>query len=176
MEQVKQKKPRAVKPRKSRSDSVSAAQKIAAAAFKDVKPPATIRMTPRDLEFFDAVVAEFAKAHWTLHQLQQAAMLARAMNDLEEQQFELRKEGMMQEVKTKKKENKYKVVNPRKQLVQMCASTVLSLRRSLALHARAREGEGRDSAKKRAMEKGIENDVSGFDDEDGLIARPNSVN
>lgn len=62
------------------------------------------------------------------------------------------------------------VVNPRKTVVQMHASTILSFRRSLSLHARAQGGEARDVAKRRAETKGLE---AGLDEADDLIARPN---
>jgi len=54
--------------------------------------------------------------------------------------------------------------------VRMLDTSIMATRRSLSLHARAREGEGRDVAKRRGMAKGIEAD-NPLDDE--LIARPN---
>src|SRR3546814_18217429 len=61
------------------------------------------------------------------------------------------------------------VVNPRKTVVQMHAGTILSMRRSLSLHARAQQGEARDAGKRRAAAKEME-DQSPFGDD--LIARP----
>src|SRR3546814_15054036 len=61
------------------------------------------------------------------------------------------------------------VVNPRKTVVQMHAGTILSMRRSLSLHARAQQGEARDAGQRRAAAKEME-DQSPFGDD--LIARP----
>src|SRR3546814_6501930 len=51
----------------------------------------------------------------------------------------------------------------------MHAGTILSMRRSLSLHARAQQGEARDAGKRRAAAKEME-DQSPFGDD--LIARP----
>src|SRR3546814_1326887 len=99
-----------------------------------------------------------------LHQLEMAAMLARAMADLEREQYELRAEGSVMT-----SERGTPVVNPRKTVVQMHAGTILSMRRSLSLHARAQQGEARDAGKRRAAAKEME-DQSPFGDD--LIARP----
>src|SRR3546814_1636441 len=93
-----------------------------------------------------------------------AAMLARAMADLEREQYELRAEGSVMT-----SERGTPVVNPRKTVVQMHAGTILSMRRSLSLHARAQQGEARDAGKRRAAAKEME-DQSPFGDD--LIARP----
>src|SRR3546814_4303788 len=87
----------------------------------------------------------FARSEWTDHQLEMAAMLARAMADLEREQYELRAEGSVMT-----SERGTPVVNPRKTVVQMHAGTILSMRRSLSLHARAQQGEARDAGKRRA--------------------------
>src|SRR3546814_8686395 len=80
-----------------------------------------------------------------------AAMLARAMADLEREQYELRAEGSVMT-----SERGTPVVNPRKTVVQMHAGTILSMRRSLSLHARAQQGEARDAGKRRAAAKEME--------------------
>src|SRR3546814_15587573 len=46
-----------------------------------------------DWPFWHSVIAEFARSEWTDHQLEMAAMLARAMADLEREQYGLRAEG-----------------------------------------------------------------------------------
>ena len=157
--------------RRKRSDSTDTAVAVAAAAFREVNPPAHVRMQERDMPFFDSVIAEFARAEWSEHQLEIAALLAQTMSDLEEQQFRLREEGLTLEVQSKKKK-KYFAVNPRNGVVQTLAARVLSYRRSLSLHARAREGEARDAAKRRQQMKGIEQAVQARDDDDDLINRP----
>jgi hypothetical protein len=86
------------------------------------------------------VIAEFARSEWTAHQLELAAMLARTMADLNREQQLLRAEGSV--VTT---ERGTPVVNPRKAVVQMHAASILSFRRSLSLHARARKAARRET-------------------------------
>lgn len=82
-------------------------------------------------------------------------MLARTMADLVREQALLRDEGGVAYT-----EKGTPVANPRKSIVQMHASSILSFRRSLALHARAVKGESRDAAKRREAAKGIEEAAS----------------
>lgn len=117
------------------------------------------------MPFFLSVIAEFARSEWTAHQLEIAAMLARTMADLNREQQALRVEGSVMAT-----EKGTPVVNPRKTVVQMHASSILSFRRSLSLHARGQGGEARDVAKRRAGARRIEAD-NPLDDE--LLARPN---
>jgi len=148
-------------PRKPRSDSTSEAVKAATAL--PVHPPSTVPLEDCDKAFFANVVDEFARSEWTAHSLELAAMLARTMADLEREQRELRKEGSIMA-----SEKGTPVVNPRKTVIQMHASTILSYRRSLQLHARA-HGEARDKAKRTRDAKGAQ----GEPNDDGLLARPN---
>src|SRR3546814_13580601 len=69
--------------------------------------------------FWHSVIAEFARSEWTDHQLEMAAMLARAMADLEREQYELRAEGSVMT-----SESGTPVDNPRKTVVQMTAGTI----------------------------------------------------
>lgn len=150
--------------RKLRIDSTAEAVRVAQAAARPIEPPSNVPLDAGDLPFFASVLAEFARSEWTAHQLELAAMLARTMADLEREQRLLRDEGSIMA-----SEKGTPVVNPRKSVVQMHAGTILSMRRSLSLHARAQAGETRDIAKRRGGAKGIEADVDGADD---LIARP----
>lgn len=150
--------------RRERIDSAPAQVKAMAASTRQVTPPPSVPLDKCDLPFFANVIEEFARSEWTAHQLELAAMLARTMADLVSEQVALRGEGSV--VMTEKGTP---VVNPRKTVVQMHASTITSFRRSLALHARAQSGEARDVAKRRAQTKAIEND-NPLDDE--LLARP----
>ena len=92
-------------------------------------------------------------------------MLARTMADLEQDQRLMRIEGPILAT-----DRGTPVVNPRKTVIQMHASTILSYRRSLGLHARAQSGEARDIGKRRDSTKAIE---AGSDFDDDLLARPN---
>ncbi len=135
-----------------------------AAATAQIMPPSNVPLDECDLPFFASVIDEFARSEWTAHQLELAASLARMMADLVREQIELRREGSVSF------SNKgTPVVNPRKTVVQMLSGTILSMRRSLSLNARAQNGEARDIGKRRAAAKGIEAD-NPLDD--GLLARP----
>ena len=146
--------------RKQRIDSAAAAVTIM--TKQDLVPPSHVRLQDCDQPFWRSVLAEFARSEWTDHQLELAGMLARAMADLEREQFDLRAEGSVMS-----SERGTPVVNPRKQVVQMLAGTILSMRRSLSLHARAQMGEARDVAKRQDKAKAIETDLG-----DDLLARP----
>jgi hypothetical protein len=137
--------------RKPRIDSTSEAVRVVSRAATAIVPPSSVPLEKCDLPFFASVIAEFARSEWTAHQLELAAMLARTMADLNREQQELRDEGSV--VKTDKGTP---VVNPRKAVVQMHASSILSFRRSLSLHARAQGGEARDVAKRRSGARAIE--------------------
>ena len=150
--------------RRGRIDSTEAAVEVTRAASQQITPPSNVPLEDCDMAFFASVIAEFARSEWSAHQLELAAMLARTMADLERDQRLLRIEGPV--IATEKGTP---VVNPRKSVVQMNASIILSYRRSLQLHARAQGGEARDTAKRRDIAKGIE---AGVDDDD-LLARPN---
>jgi hypothetical protein len=135
-----------------------------AKATTEVLPPDNVPLDDTDLPFFRNVIAEYARSDWTAHQLEIAAMLARTMADLTREQQLLRDEGgIAYSLKGTP------VANPRKAIVQMHAGSILSFRRSLSLHARAKGGEARDVAARRATTKSIEADNPLEDD---LLARP----
>jgi hypothetical protein len=151
-------------PRKTRADTIAAAVEISQASARPINPPSNIPLDETDLPFFASVIDEFARSEWTAHQLELAAMLARTMSDLEKDQRLMRSEGPIMAT-----EKGTPVVNPRKTVIQMNASIILSFRRSLSLHARAQGGEGRDVGKRRGLMKEAEGEADG----DDLLARPN---
>jgi ribosomal protein L19 len=136
-----------------------------AAAFLNINPPKHVRLMKRHVPFFNSVIAEYAKAEWTDHTLEIAALLARSMGEMEEEQFQLMKEGS-----TMRTKHGTPVVNPRKTTVQMYAGTVLALRRSLCLNARAQGSDNADILKRKSNTKAIENLALAADDD--LINRP----
>lgn len=138
--------------------SPSSAIRIMQGANRELAPPGHVRLQDEDWPFWHSVIAEFARAEWTDHQLELAAFLARDMANLEREQFELRKEGSVMAT-----ERGTPVVNPRKSVVQATASTILSMRRSLSLHARAQGGEAREVGKRKAIGKGVESESGGLD-------------
>src|SRR3546814_7814482 len=149
--------------RKQRIDSATAAVKVMQGATREIAPPAHVRMREEDWPFWPSVLAEFARSEWTDHPLEMAAMLARALAALERESYELRAEGSVMT-----SERGPPVVNPRKTVVQMHAGTILSLRRSLSLHARAPQGAARDAGKRRAAAKEME-DQSPFGDRKSVV-------
>lgn len=150
--------------RKARIDSAAEAVRVMAKATTDIQPPDNVPLDAEDLPFFRNVISEYARSDWSAHQLELAAMLARTMADLTREQKLLRDEGGVAH-----SEKGTPVANPRKSIVQMHASSILSFRRSLSLHARAQAGEARDVAKRRGATKEIEGDNPLEDD---LLARP----
>lgn len=148
--------------KKNRVDSVAEAVRIASAASEEIQFPENVPLDDGDVPFFKNVIAEYARAEWSAHQLEIAAMLARTMADLVREQDLLRTEGAVSY-----SEKGTPVANPRKAIVQMHASSILSFRRSLALHARAIQGEARDAAKRREAAKDIE---AGATSDDELLA------
>ncbi len=175
------------KPRKARSDSVAAAVEIAQSMAKTVEPPKHVRFLKRDWPFWESVIAEFAETEWSDHTLELAALLARAMSDLEREQHMMRHEGAIIDVKrlVEPKEGEtfeaYEIVvrrevNPRKQLVDMFTKNIMGIRRNLSLHARAQQGERRDVAKRRGAAKAIGKEMAqAFEsDVDDLLARPST--
>ena len=150
--------------RRARIDSAGEAVRVMAKAATEIVPPENVPLDDGDLPFFRNVIAEYARSEWSAHQLELAAMLARTMADLTREQMLLREEGGVAY-----SEKGTPVANPRKSIVQMHASSILSFRRSLSLHARAQAGEARDVAKRRGAAKSIESDNPLEDD---LLARP----
>src|SRR3546814_19930218 len=97
--------------RKQRIDSATAAVKVMQGATREIAPPAHVRMSEEDWQFWHSVIAEFARSEWTDHQLAMAAMLARAMDDMAREQSELRDEGSVMP-----RDSGQHVANPRQKL------------------------------------------------------------
>ena len=150
--------------RRQRIDSTTAAVKVMAGALLELAPPSHVPLEDCDWPFWHSVIAEFARTEWTEHQLELAAMLARDMANLERNQRQLRSEGEVMAT-----ERGTPVVNPRKAVVQATQAGILSMRRSLSLHARAQGGEARDVGKRREAARSIEADNPLGDE---LLAKP----
>lgn len=148
-------------------NSISAAGEIVRKAARQITIPPHVSLDAVDLPFWNSVIAEFARSEWTDHQLELAAMLARTMSDLEQEQRLFRQEGTISY-----SEKGTPVVNPRKAAIQMHAGTILSFRRSLSLNARAQGGDLDKVSARRTHAKAIESGASVADD---LIARPRLV-
>lgn len=137
--------------RRQRIDSAPAAVKVVQAAGREIVSPAHVPLDDDSRPFWNSVIGEFARAEWTPHQLELAAMLAREMSSLERNQRLLKDEG-----EVVASERGTPVINPRKSVVQAAAGSILSFRRSLALHARAKGGEAEKIGPRRAAAKKIE--------------------
>lgn len=148
--------------RRQRIDSTAAQVVVLSKAARELKIPAHVPLDAMDLPFWESVIAEFARSEWTDHQLELAAMLARTMADMEREQRLFREEGSVAH-----SEKGTPVINPRKTAIQMHASTILSFRRSLSLHARAMGGEAETIGPRRAAAKALE---KGAESDDGLLA------
>ncbi len=148
--------------RRKRSDSIAASLDVARRSQQAVAAPSSVPLTGAEMVFFSDILAEFARSEWTAHQLQLAAFLAREMAAMEREQRDMAAEGSVLST-----DKGTPVVNPRKALIQMHAACILSIRRSLSLHARAKGGEARDMGKRRAAAREVENSIA--DDGDGLL-------
>lgn len=148
--------------RKKRADST--AEQVRAMQAGQVHPPSHVPLTKDAMPFFANVIEEFARSEWTAHQLELAAMLARTMARLNKAQMDVEKEG-----ETSKSDRGTPVVNPLVTVAKGYTGDILSMRRSLALHARARNGgDNRNTAGRNEALKDNQNAA-----DDDLLARPN---
>ncbi|MFN3700404.1 MAG: terminase small subunit [Alphaproteobacteria bacterium] len=141
-------------------------QKVINASGKDIQPPDYFELSEQDLIHFENIAGEMAKVEITPHKLDVMALLARMITDFDNEVLAMRKEGSVIETE------KGTVTNPRKALISFYANSITAFRRSLSIHGRGIGGDKRDIAKRRAIAKDIERDVSEVFDESGLIARP----
>jgi hypothetical protein len=125
-----------------------------------------------DWPFWESVVAEFARADWSEHQLELAAMLSRTMATLEEEQRLFRKEGPVKQKEYFDSKGEVRKIiefeNARGRGIQTLMGQVLALRRSLALHAKAKHGSNLDAGKKLAANKNTESKAKNGKDDDLL--------
>lgn len=147
--------------RRSPITSAGEAVRIMRDAHKQIVAPSHVPLDPGDMPFFENVLDEFARASWTPHQVEMAALLARSLHDFAVEQMMMRDEGAVVQG------DKGMVPNPRKAIMQMHSNNIISFRRSLAMHATAK-GKVDDIAKRTVMSHKIQAQ-SPLDDE--LLAR-----
>jgi hypothetical protein len=140
--------------------AVAVMQKAAAGLF----PPEHISMTPADMPFWMSVLAEKAKSEWTAHDLELAALLAKSLRKMEQEDLLLDSEGSVVSTASGKP-----TANPRARIVAELHSRIIKYRQTLGIHARGKGGEARDVEKRRQLARDIENDNPLADD---LLARP----
>lgn len=148
--------------KKQRSDSIT--MQGAAMRAKSVQPPAHIEIWPEARPFWDNVIAECAKVDWTAHQLEMAAILARCMCQLVQEQEKAREEGSVIV-----SDKGTPMQNPRIRAVHDLQAQVAKLRQGLAINGRAVKGEARDVRKRTSQLKAAEAVVDELEG-DGLIA------
>lgn len=154
------------KPQRPRVDSPASVSAAIVAAGKIVRPPATMKLTAPETAVFAEVISEIPKVDLSDHQVRLAAMLAREMNSADVEAQTLAREGKVIEDR-----HGSPVANPRVKVVQQCTATVLSLRRTLGLTARALAGgDSRRVAIRRAHNLASEHMLDDMDDD--LLARP----
>lgn len=149
--------------RRKRIDSVDAAVEVAQRSQAQISPPSNVPLGKEDLLFFASVIDEFARAEWTAHQLELAALLAKKMRLLRDELSTLEAEGFSLVT-----EKGSPCQNPRLGGVRMLDTSIMATRRSLQLHARMMGGESRDVGKRRGIAKEYEDGAG-----DDLLARPN---
>lgn len=153
--------------RRQRIDSAAGAVATMAASTRDLSPPRHLKLRRGDQPFWDAVIAERAKSEWTDADLAVAANLARAMADAEKLAgFSVDRGGNV----------KITVLIQTIELSDKLARRIVTLRRALGMDNRAKHGEQRDVSKRRDIAKGIEGGHNPIaDDDDGLLARPGTI-
>ena len=148
--------------RKQRVDSAAAAVAIMRQSAVTIQPPGHVPLVDADLPFWDNIIAEKAKAEWTAHDLEIAALLARAIRRLEAEETKLDDENTVME-----NAGGTPMQNPRIRVIADLHARVIKYRQTLGIHNRGKNGEKRDTDKRSDKAKAIETDLS-----DDLIARP----
>ena len=150
--------------RKQRIDSITAHVEVMQAALHNIAPPAHIPLTEADAPFWANIIAEKAKAEWTAHDLEIAAMLAQSLRKLRDEESKLDIEGSVVA-----RQGGNAVQNPRCRIVADLHSRAMKYRQTLGIHSRGKDGEKRDVDKRRSQAFAVEQDNPLDDD---LLARP----
>ena len=148
--------------RKQRVDSNTAAVAIMQASARELFPPDHVPLGERDLPFWLNILSEKAKADWTGHDLEIAALLARAMCRLEREETALDSEDTVMH-----NASGTPMQNPRIRVIADLHARAIKYRQTLGIHNRGKNGEKRDTDKRTAQAKAVEVDLG-----DDLIARP----
>lgn len=153
--------------RRQRIDSAEGALAVMAASTRDLSPPKHLKLRRGDAPFWEAIIAERAKSEWTDADLAVAANLARAMADAEKvAAFSVDRGGNV----------KVSELMQTIELSDKLARRIVTLRRALGLDSRSKHGEQRDVNQRRAQAKEIEAGAHPLaDDDDGLLARPGTI-
>lgn len=113
-----------MKKSSTRSDSVTAAVEAMADAAKPLPTvPKHVKLLPRDMPFWSAIVKARTRAEWSDCDLVLAAQLARCQSDIEHEYAQLAEEGTVIGTRT----------NPRAQIVEILIKRQGALMRALRL-------------------------------------------
>ena len=155
------------KPPKRRIDNPASIAEAVIASGKIVRPPSDMSLNTPELVIFAELCNEFSKSEITPHKIRLVAMLSQMMHSRDQERATLQREGS---VVTNSRGNL--ATNPRARVVNTLNSSILTLRRSLGIHARdLAGGDNRRVGLRRAHQKVYETMLDG--DDDGLLARPN---
>jgi hypothetical protein len=150
--------------KRQRIDSITAAVKVMQKAATELFPPDHILMTRADMPFWSSVLHEKAMSEWTSHDLELAALLAKSLRKMEQEDILIDKEGSV--VLTGAGTP---MANPRVRIAADLHSRIMKYRQTLGIHARGKGGEARDVEKRRERAREIEGNNPLADD---LLARP----
>lgn len=151
--------------RRKRSDSAAAAQAaVSSAAAGVMDPPAHLNLSDEARPFWDDIMRTRAADSWTPADLVLAAHLARTYADIEFYTRQAAEESRLMEGVTGEPK-----VHPVHRVLTDLGAQVLSLSRSLQIHARATQGESRDQQKRNGLHASAQKTMS---EADSLIARP----
>lgn len=157
------------KPPKRRIDDPASIAEAVIASGKIVRPPSDMPLNTPELVIFAELCNEFSKSEITPHKIRLVAMLSQMMHSRDQEREMLQTEGS---VVTNSRGNL--VTNPRARIVNTLNSSILTLRRSLGIHARdLAGGDNRRVGLRRAHQKVYETMLD--DDDDGLLARPDAL-
>lgn len=153
------------KPRKLRSDSISASLRAAQNAIAaPLLPPDSKQLTEAEMLFFADIVKARARDDWKDADLYFAADLARCMSDINREQEVLRGEDSVIVESSGKL-----VENPRIKIISRYRSEAAAIARTLQIGGRG-IGDPRTFEKARALEEKARRTVGEIQAEDNLLA------
>jgi hypothetical protein len=135
----------------------------------EISMPRNVRLPEKHRTFFEDIVAEYDFEDWSAHQLTMAIALAKYTYLQEKYLNRLDREGPLL-----KSDRGTPIPHPIKTMLQQCTGSILNLRRSLSLHARAQMGDARDiyaKRKKREEDTQKTKDIYATDENEELIPK-----
>ena len=155
--------------RTPRSDSATGAVAAMQEAAVVVSAPASVRLKPEHLPFFDTIVRARAPGEWSEVDLLHAANLSRTLSDIERLSDEVATEG-----DTVTNARGTMIANAKHGLLEILSRRAFALTKLLQIHSVARNGPTENLAKKRGAVKAARETLAHTEaeDDDDLLARP----